>query len=184
MNKIIRKPYWNFENEENWLNEMSQSGYCLIKYTWCKYVFESCERGEYIYRLEYLEYDFNDNRTTKYIEFLEEMGVEYVSHYMRWVYFRKKASDGPFEIYSDIDSKITHLERISKWWISLTIIEFLIGISNMFLGIMHLIQDDFVSINLSLGIGLTLAGLFFLSIAYPVRQALKRLQRERNISEI
>lgn len=183
MKKVIRKPYWNFENEEKWLNEMAQSGYCLIHYSWCKYVFEDCEKGEYIYRLEYLEHDFSDIRTIKYIEFLEDIGVEYVSHYMRWVYFRKKANDGPFEIYSDIDSKIVHLERISKWWTRLTFLELFIGIPNIILGIMHLIYDDVFALNLWLGIWIVLVGLFFFSIGYPVNQALKRLKRERNIKE-
>ena len=53
-----------------------------------------------------------------YIKFLEENGVEYVASYMWWVFFRKKSSEGPFDIYSDIESRIKHYKRINILWIS------------------------------------------------------------------
>ena len=112
MRTIIRKAYWDYENEEMWLNEMSAKGLALIDYTWCRYVFADCEPGEYIYRIELLEYLPSHALSRSYINFVEETGVEHISSYMRWVYFRRKASDGPFDIYSDIDSKIRHYRRI------------------------------------------------------------------------
>ena len=42
----------------------------------------------------------------KYLEFLEEAGIERVGSYMRWVYLRKKAADGPFDLFSDYESRM------------------------------------------------------------------------------
>lgn len=33
MKHIVRKAYWNYEKEENWLNEMSAKGLALIDYS-------------------------------------------------------------------------------------------------------------------------------------------------------
>lgn len=101
MKHIIRKVYWDYENEEKWLNEMSAKGLQLESYTWCKYVFADGVPGEYIYRLELLENLATHPESIKYIQFLEENNVEHVASYMRWVYLRKKASDGEFQVYSD-----------------------------------------------------------------------------------
>ena len=30
---------------------------------------------------------------------------------MNWAFFRKKAADGPFEIYSDFESRVAHYKR-------------------------------------------------------------------------
>ena len=42
-----------------------------------------------------------------------ESGAEYVGRVLQWLYFRKKAELGEFELFSDIDSRIAHLNRIS-----------------------------------------------------------------------
>ncbi len=44
---------------------------------------------------------------------MEEAGAEHVSSILRWVYFRKKASEGPFDLYSDLDSRIRHYGKIA-----------------------------------------------------------------------
>jgi hypothetical protein len=103
---------WDFEKEEAWLNEMSAKGLQLVSVGFCKYQFEEGERGEYTYRLELLENLPSNPESVSYIRFLEETGVEHIGSVLRWVYFRKKAADGKFEIYSDIDSRIRHYRRI------------------------------------------------------------------------
>ncbi|PRR82035.1 DUF2812 domain-containing protein [Clostridium vincentii] len=103
---------WDFEKEENWLNEMSVKGLQLVAVGFCKYVFEETIEGEYAYKLELLENVPSNAESISYISFLEETGVEYIGSLMRWAYFRKKVAYGDFEIYSDIDSKIKHYKRI------------------------------------------------------------------------
>jgi hypothetical protein len=101
-----------YEKEEKWLNAMSARGMQLVDASGIRYVFEEGVNGEYVYRLELLQYLPSNAESQAYLRFLEETGVEQVGSYHRWAYLRKKAADGPFEIYSDIDSKIRHYRRI------------------------------------------------------------------------
>ena len=51
---------------------------------------------------------------------------------MLWIYFRKKTEDGVFDLYSDIDSKIAHLDRIGKVLLAVGGANLLIGLANSF----------------------------------------------------
>ena len=44
MRRTIRKWFWvwNFDKEEQWLNEMAAKGLCLVSVGFCKYEFEDC----------------------------------------------------------------------------------------------------------------------------------------------
>ena len=114
MRKVIKKLFeaWNFDKEEKWLNEMAAKGLCLVAVGFCRYEFEECLPGEYTIRLELLEHQPSHPESAQYIAFMEETGAEQVGSYMRWVYFRKKTSEGAFELFSDFDSRIRHLKRI------------------------------------------------------------------------
>ena len=98
---------WSFDKEEEWLNSMAQEGWTLKKVGFCKYVLERTEPGEYITRLAMHDAD------EEYMELMRESGAEYVGRVLQWLYFRKKAELGEFELFSDIDSRIAHLNRIS-----------------------------------------------------------------------
>jgi len=116
MKYTVRKIYTigAYEKEEKWLNEMAAKGMMLTDVGFCRYVFEEGTPGEYIYRLELLNHLPSHAESVAYIKFFEETGVEYVSTILRWVYFRKKTEDGPFEIYSDINSRISHYKRVTS----------------------------------------------------------------------
>lgn len=101
-----------YEKEEQWLNELSAKGMQLVSVGFCRYTFEEGEPGEYAYRLELLEHRAGHPESVAYIRFMEEMGVKHVATYLRWVYFRKKKDGEAFDIYSDLDSKIKHYDRI------------------------------------------------------------------------
>jgi hypothetical protein len=180
MKEIIWKPYWNYEKEERWLNEMSSRGLAMCDYSWCRYVFEDKPKGEYIYRIELLEHRARHPESRKYIEFLEETGVEFVSSYMNWVYFRKKAADGPFDLYSDIDSKIRHYKRVSALWLFFAGLEFFVGAMNVAIGF---IEPSGTSANIILGFGLLAIFAMFLTLALPVRRKMKQLKKEKKIRE-
>ncbi len=113
---------WDFEKEERWLNEMALDGWALVGVGWCRYTFERCAPGAYTIRLEMRAPD------EAYIAFMQEAGAEYLGRVFQWIYFRRRAEDGAFDLFSDIDSRIAHLERIDK---SL----FLIGMANLLIGI-------------------------------------------------
>ena len=117
MRKTVRKWFWvwEFEKEEKWLDEMSQQGWALDKVGWCRYEFVQCEPGEYITRLEMLDEHTDTAKSKEYIDFVESTGAEYIGHVVKWVYFRKRAAEGSFDLYSDIDSRIKHVQRIVRF---------------------------------------------------------------------
>jgi hypothetical protein len=114
MKHKVYKLFINYEKEEKWLNEMAAKGLHLVDYTVGRYLFEEGPPGEYIYRLELLKSSPTNAEGRAYINFMEESGVECIATYFRWVFFRKKASEGPFDLYSDHDSKIKHYKNVAS----------------------------------------------------------------------
>ncbi|MDO5544289.1 MAG: DUF2812 domain-containing protein [Eubacteriales bacterium] len=124
--KVIHRWFWvwNFEKEERWLNTMAQSGWALTKVGFCTYHFVPCQPGEYTVRLEMHEPDKD------YLQFMQDIGAEYVGRMVQWVYFRRKAELGQFDLFSDLDSKIGHLRKIGR---TLAII----GGANLLIGLIN-----------------------------------------------
>jgi len=180
---IIRKAYFDFENEEKWLNEMSAKGFALMDYTWCRYVFSDCQPGEYIYRLELLENLPNHPVSQKYLRFLEESGVEHIASYMRWVFLRRKASDGAFDIYSDADSRVKHYKRIIMLNLFILPITTLSGLLNVLTGIGAWHSNAQSPFNLYAGIFCTLVGTIPLVMIYRYRKKTRKLRKDRVIME-
>ena len=122
----IRKWFWvwDFEKEEDWLNEMAMNGWVLDGVGWCTYHFVRCEPGEYSVRLEMHPYD------ESYLAFMKETGAEYVGRMMMWIYFRKKTAEGPFDLFSDIDSRIGHLNKIGRMLAIIGLANLAIGVAN------------------------------------------------------
>ena len=108
---------------------------------------------------------------------MEDNGVEYVTSYMRWVYFRKKAADGIFDIYSDIDSRIGHYKRVIALWIPLCCLELAIGLSNLVIGLPN------SPVNLGAAILLFVIGAIFAYQCIKLGRKLGELQREKQLRE-
>ena len=159
MKKKIHKLFWawEFEKEEKWLNDMAAKGLLLTYAGVFTYVFEDGEPGKYQYRLELLENAPKHFESQKYIEFMEETGAEHIGTVMRWVYFRKKASDAPFEIFSDISSRIEHMKRLQNLLTCLVVAELLIGTSNLMMGIVN-----HMAVNVGCAIPLFILGIVFI----------------------
>ena len=115
---------WDYDKEEKWLNDMSREGWALVDVGFNRFTFEKCEPEEYIVRLEMRDAD-ND-----YISFMESTGAEYIGRCLRWHYFRRKSELGGFDLLSDIDSKIQHLNRIHKMTLTIGLANVAIGIAN------------------------------------------------------
>ncbi len=67
--------------------------------------------------------------------FLQSMNIECVSKFAGWAYYRKKAVDGPFELFSDAPSKINSLKSMNRLFIPLALLNVVMGILNITLGI-------------------------------------------------
>ena len=124
--KVIWKWFfvWDFEKEEAWLNEMAAEGWVLCSVGLCRYEFERCEPDSYIIRLEMHEAD------ESYLRFMQETGAEYIGRVVQWIYFRRDASLGEFDLFSDIDSRIEHLQKIAKVLLLVAFGNLLIGVIN------------------------------------------------------
>lgn len=95
-----------------WLNRMAEQGWAMTGYTLGFYRFEKCEPGEYIYQVDIAENLFGVSEG--YQQFMEEMGVEIVSIWGPWVTLRRRTEEGPFEMYTDVESTIAHYTKVRK----------------------------------------------------------------------
>ena len=122
--------YFNKDKETTWLNNMAKEGYALTKFFAGFYTFEACEPGEYEYQI-----DFGDKMyavTDDYREFMEENNVEIVCLWGYWVFLRKRASEGKFVLYTDVESSIEHYTKILKMFKVVTAIELICFIIETF----------------------------------------------------
>ncbi|MBA4347585.1 MAG: hypothetical protein C0413_01895 [Clostridiales bacterium] len=187
MKHIVYKTFWDYEKEEQWINKMSAQGMAFTDYSCRRYVFVDAPSNQYIYRIELLEHMPAHPESIAYLRFLEENGVEVVSTYMRWVYLRKPAADGSFDIYTDIDSKIKHYRRISCFWTVLMIIEFIAAFFNIGIAISSWLVNEplgnFSFSNLIIGCVTLAFGILFLVLCVPIHKRIRKLHAEKAIHE-
>lgn len=167
---------WQWEKEEAWLNEMAAKGFGLISTTAFRYEFEDITPGEYIYRMEMLNAAPSLPENQKYIAFLEETDAEMVGTCNQWVYFRKRAECGPFELFSDHDSRVRHLSRIQHLLLLLMPMALISGLMNVIL-----FYDSIP--NLVCGCVVLLLFAVTLFAFMQISGKKKRLKREREIYE-
>lgn len=155
MRKTIRKWFfiWDFDKEEQWLNEMAAKGLCLVSTGFCKYEFEDCTPGEYRICLQLLEKSPRNPEMQKYIEFLEQTGAEHVGSFTRWVFFRKKAADGDFQLFSDNASRVKYLTHMLSFITLIVGLNLLIGIENLVLAFIVGLAGNYIGfLNLAIGL--------------------------------
>ncbi|MCT4785907.1 DUF2812 domain-containing protein, partial [Exiguobacterium aestuarii] len=62
--------------------------------------------------------------------FMTEVGIEVVDTSYRWVFLRKRTSDGPFQLYSDFDSMIQRETRIIQLYGTVLLANFVVVLAN------------------------------------------------------
>ena len=102
--------FFDSDKETKWLNRMAEQGWAMTGFCAGSYRFTKCEPGEYIYQLDMVDKIFS--LPESYRQFMREMGVEIVCFWGFWVVLRKKAEDGPFELYTDAGSSFEHYVKI------------------------------------------------------------------------
>jgi hypothetical protein len=115
----VRKPFFSdsfFEKEEAWLNEMAARGLDFVRPGTLRSTFDKGEPGEWVYRIQLLPKDAKKAESREYLDFMRSAGVEVVWARGQVAYFRKRASTGPFELFSDRESRIAYLRRMRNWW--------------------------------------------------------------------
>jgi len=185
MRKVVRRLFVDYEKEENWLNDMAAKGLAFVDYSFGRYVFTDCEPGEYIYRLELLENTIDNPESKKYLDFMAETGAEPVATWIRWVYFRKKASDGPFELFSDAANKIVHYKRILWLYFVIMCAVILTGIMNVIIGVQRFYDPSYtgVSPNFVIGIVGICVGIALFFPYNHTRLKVKSLRQDKIVME-
>ncbi|MBQ1354921.1 MAG: DUF2812 domain-containing protein, partial [Solobacterium sp.] len=82
----IHKWYWvwDFEKEEEWLNQMAEEGQLLDGVGWCTYRFRKSLPGEYVIRLDL------DRNDSNFHELLADAGAECIGKVFKWAYYRRR----------------------------------------------------------------------------------------------
>jgi hypothetical protein len=174
----------DYEKEEKWLNEMAAKGMSLYSFFFGKYTFEETEPGKYIYQIELLENFPTSPESVAYLRFLEDTGVVCVASVFRWVYLRKEAASGPFELYTDIDSKIKRLSTMKNLWFTFVWIEFIIAAVNLATVISAWITiGQIFWTNIGCVVLLVIMGLLLLHLGLKPARKIKSLKREQLICE-
>ena len=159
---------WDFEKEERWLNEMAANGWTLVEVGYCCYTFEKTDDNEYTVRLEMHPFDED------YISFMEQTGAEYIGRVLQWIYFRKKSELGRFDIFSDLDSRISHLSKIHKMIL-------MFGLANLIIGIANLLSSR--SINSAVAVFNLLVATLLMYGVGRMRGKIEYLENERQLRE-
>ncbi len=173
------------EQEERWLDEMSNQGLQLSSVGLGYYVFEEGQKGEYQYKIELLPHSPRHAQSHSYIGFLRDMGIECVATYLRWVYFRKKADGAPFVLYSDISSNISHYERVLSLCRLGYVLNFIAGVINVFAVIEQIVNGPTVVITFNAVVVCLNMFIAWVVFAYsrPMKARLKQMRRENAVRE-
>ena len=103
-NKTLIRWFVDFDREEKWLNEQSQKGWAFCRTNGVIYRFKVCEPGEFLYQI-----DFDEKKSAvedDYIAFRNSCGDTFVNKWKTKIYWKRKASDGPFETENDVVAKL------------------------------------------------------------------------------
>lgn len=125
--------WYDKDAETKWLNQMSAEGWRMTGFFAGFFNFEKCEKGKWNYQI-----DFGDRMfavSDDYREFMEETGAEIVQTWGPWIFLRKPAAEGKFELYTDVDSSIEHYTKIRRMFKVATIIELICFFIEIFVAI-------------------------------------------------
>ena len=128
MKKVKYRFYLDYDKEEKWINKMAGEGWHLTKCILGRFVFTKGEPGAFIYRNEFIS-GMSRKEREEYFEILKESGVTIINEFGGWIYMKRAAAEGPFEIYTDAKSKIGYYKRMLNIFLLLFIINAWTGFS-------------------------------------------------------
>ena len=95
---------------ERQFNRLSAEGWQLEGTGWLSFRYRRGAPNEYRYRVQYL-YESRDGQRDDYVRGLAELGVEPVMDIGSFLILRRRNDGTPFELFSDLDSRITSEKR-------------------------------------------------------------------------
>lgn len=125
------------ERIEEQANRMAEEGWLLEKFGSLGSTYRRGKAGEYEYRVQVKEAGMD--RLT-YVAELAEFGIEEVGGVGDLLVLRKKADGTPFELYSDLDSRIAQQKKAARYlrgglilsccWMCITLLNVLTTLMN------------------------------------------------------
>lgn len=177
-NMLKFRLYYDKDEEQEWLKKMCLKGWDFKKFFLGFYTFEQCEPGEYSYQIDLLDSWSGDK--DDYVVFMEEAGVEVVGQWWRWVWLKKRTTDGPFEMYTDKESKITHYSKIKRFFAIAVIMELVAFFMEIICAIIAQGDDKYTPLVAAVIIALIALAMF--KIVLKCRWKIKQLKNELGMS--
>ncbi|WP_305138400.1 DUF2812 domain-containing protein [Dubosiella newyorkensis] len=109
------KLYFDKDEEVKWLNEMTEQGWECTDFKGGFYSFKPCLPGEWLY-----EADLNDHGfilSKEYRELLKDNKINVICTWGFWFLAKRKAQYGPFQLYTDLESKILQYKKIRNMFL-------------------------------------------------------------------
>ncbi|MDR2454222.1 MAG: DUF2812 domain-containing protein [Bifidobacteriaceae bacterium] len=104
---------WLIDPTERWLNQQAAAGWAVVDCGPLRFGFAPSQPGEYQVRCQLLPGPYFDPDVQDYLATLQDSGAEVVYIGLdTFLIARRRAALGPFELYSDLDSRIGYLERL------------------------------------------------------------------------
>lgn len=105
--KTCFRPYtaWQYQEEEDWMNQMAAQGWALERTNGFVHHFRRCEPGAWIVRLDRPAFKMGSPEGQEYLAMLHDCGAEWVGGVNDWIYLRRQAGLGEFALYSDLAGK-------------------------------------------------------------------------------
>lgn len=164
--------FYNTDKETEWLNHMAAQGWAMKDFCLGFYRFERCEPGEYIYQVDVSEKLLGVSE--EYRQFMEETQTEIVCTWGFWVFLRRKAEEGPFRMYTDVESTIRYYTKIKDSFGTVEIIQAAGLLSGIYGAV---IQDNPFGWMFALFAGLCLLPLLWQTV--HLKQILKELKNRQ-----
>lgn len=178
MKKVVYRFYLDYEKEENWINKMSAKGWHLEKFALGRFTFTKGEPGKYIYRNEFIS-EMKTKEKKEYFEFLSDSGIVVIHEFGGWVYMKKEANEGPFELFTDNDSHIAYYKRMMNFFVALFFV-------NVFSGIFNLIiseSDNLGQVKTAVGIFCMMVAFLSVFPIYKIIRRKKELEKQQQFFE-
>ena len=96
---------WQYQEEVDWMNKMAAEGWALERTNGFVHHFSRCEPGAWIIRLDRPSFKMSSPEGQEYLAMLHDFGAEWVGGVNGWIYLRRRADQGDFELYSDLAGK-------------------------------------------------------------------------------
>jgi hypothetical protein len=170
------------------INRMSTEGWKVVNITYgSKFTFVPCQPGEYLCQAAFTLKNSGAWDSQKYkqlSELLVQGGAEIVEQSTTLgnkfgIYAIRRAELGPFEINTDIDSKIAEYKQRMNYHLTIAIPFFILGATLTTLGI----TGDNPELSIFAGVEMLVALLLGYP-AYRYERIIGRLKTERDISEV